>query len=37
MENTDTGIETQSGGSQPGFGFQNCIKIVEYGIRRIDR
>src|ERR1700731_625076 len=36
MENAKPGVKTQSGSSQPGFGFKHGIKIVEHGIRRVD-
>jgi hypothetical protein len=35
MENAHTGIETQSGSCEPGFGFEHGIKVVEYGVRRV--
>jgi hypothetical protein len=37
MENTDAGIEAESGNGQPRFAFQNCIEIIQNGVWRVNR
>jgi hypothetical protein len=29
-------VKAESGSRQPGFGFEESVKIVEHGIRRVD-